>query len=543
MVVTNVDRVLLNGEVHTLNAQGDVCSAVAIGDGRVVAVGDDDEIRALATKTTDVIDVGGRLVLPAFIDSHTHLRRAALVVAYYIDFQEMRPVLLQQVLDAVAEQARRRPEGAWIQGDSLDGRRLDSGRFPNRWELDVVAPHHPVVIRGVGRHVAAVNSLALALAGIDRSTPDPPGGRLERDGSGEVTGILHEHGKLRLDATRSDTVIPLPSESERVAALREMMGRLHANGIACVHEMAREPNDIGDYLRLREEGGLGVRVRLYVRGLEAQTKLDWVLGLGLRSEFGDEWLRLGGAKFSIDGAESGHNAALYEDYPGEPGNCGLLRIQPDAINEAVLKCQQHGLQVAIHAIGQRAVDIALDAFESAQKTSPQPRLRHRLEHAYLPPRPGQFERIASLGLMLSTQPAFMYEAAEEWADVFGEERCHTVFPCRTAARLGIPIQFNSDYPCSPMNPFVGLQTAVTRRTEAGNVFGANEAVSVDAALRYMITAASYSTAQGKQGSLEPGHFADMMITARNVYKIPPDEIAKTEIAMTLVGGAPVYRTF
>jgi predicted amidohydrolase YtcJ len=541
--MTKIDRVIVNGRVRTLDAEGTVASALAVSDGVIVAVGRDDEILELAGNETERIDAGDRAVLPAFIDSHTHLRRASLVLSYYLDFLGTDPTRLQDVLDAVRLQAERRPAGSWIQGDSLQPRRLDVGRYPTRWELDAVAPDHPVVVRGIGRHVAAANSLALRIAGIDRDTLDPPGGRLERTDDGEVTGVLHEHGKLRLDATRSDTVIPIPTEEDRVTALRDTMSLLHSYGIACVHEMAREPNDVGDYLRLREADGLGVRVRFYIRGLEAQTRLEWVTGLGLRSEFGDDWMRLGGIKFSIDGSESAHNAALYEEYPDEPGNTGLLRIQPDALNEAVGTAHRAGLQVAVHSIGQRAVDIALDAFQLAQRQHPSKRLRHRVEHAYTPLNPGQLERIAELGLIWSPQPAFMHTQGEEWASVFGEERGQRVLPFKTAAELGIPIQFNSDYPCSPMSPFIGLQTAVTRTTEHGNVFGADEAISVDTALRYMTAAASYSTTNGRQGILRPGNVADVMILNRDPYEIPGDEITSIEIALTMVDGNPVYRKF
>jgi predicted amidohydrolase YtcJ len=541
--MTTIDRVIVNGRVRTLDAQGTVASALAVSDGVIVAIGRDDEIIELAGNETERIDAGGRAVLPAFIDSHTHLRRASLVLSYYIDFLGTDPRRLQDVLEAVRLRAGQRPAGSWIQGDSLQPRRLDAGRYPTRWELDAAAPDHPVVIRGIGRHVAVANSLALKIAGIDRDTLDPPGGRLERSEDGEITGILHEHGKLRLDATRSDTVIPIPTEEDRVAALRDTMSLLHSYGIACVHEMAREPNDVGDYLRLREEDGLGVRVRLYIRGLKAQTRLEWVTGLGLRSEFGDDWVRLGGVKFSIDGAESAHNAALYEEYPGEPGNTGLLRIQPEELNEVVGTAHRSGLQVAVHSIGQRAVDIALDAFELAQRQYPGRRLRHRVEHAYTPLNPGQLERMAELGLLWSPQPAFLHASGEEWAEVFGEERGQRVLPVRTAAALGIPIQFNSDYPCSPMNPFIGLQAAVTRTTEQGNVFGADEAVPVDTALRYMTAAASHSTTNGRQGFLAPGNVADVMILSRDPYEIPGDEITGIEVALTMVDGNPVYRKF
>jgi predicted amidohydrolase YtcJ len=179
----------------------------------------------------------------------------------------------------------------------------------------------------------------------------------------------------------------------------------------------------------------------------------------------------------------------------------------------------------------------------AQRQHPSKRLRHRVEHAYTPLNPGQLERMAELGLIWSPQPAFLRAQGEEWASVFGEERGQRVLPFKTAARLGIPIQFNSDYPCSPMSPFIGLQTAVTRTTERGNVFGADEAVSVDTALRYMTAAASYSTTNDRQGILRPGNVADVMILDRDPYEIPGDEITGIEVALTMVDGNPVYRKF
>jgi predicted amidohydrolase YtcJ len=540
--MTAIDTILVNGRVRTLDTEGRVASAVAISGNQIVAVGDDAEIKDLASSVTERIDVGGRTVLPAFIDSHTHLRRAALVMSMYIDFLENQPSSLEEVLDCVRARVASAAPGSWIQGDSLDPRRLDIRRFPNRWELDSVAPDHPVLIRGIGRHVAAANSLALKLGGIDRDTPDPAGGRLERDASGEITGVLHEHGKLRLDATRADTVVPLPSEAERVRAMRQAMDVLHSRGIACIHEMAREPNDVGDYLRLREEGGLSTRVRFYIRGLEAQTKLEYVLGLGLRTGLGDDWMRLGGVKFSIDGAESAHNAALYEEYPGEPGNKGLLRIQPEALNEAVLAAHRGGLQVAVHAIGQRAVDIALDAFENAGRTHPQQRLKHRVEHAYVPLNPGQLERMARLGLIWSTQPSFMYTAGEEWAEVFGDERCQSVLPLRTAASLGMQVQINSDFPCSPMDPFVGLRMAVSRRTQKGTVFGRDVAISIDAALRMMTNAVSHSTStEGRQGSIAAGRLADVIVLDQDPYEVVPEELNSIKVLLTMVDGVSRYR--
>jgi predicted amidohydrolase YtcJ len=542
--VQYADTLLVNGRVRTLDDAGTIASAVAIADGRVVAAGDESQLRDLVSAHSSVIDVAGRTVLPAFIDSHTHLRRASLVMAYNIDYMELRPRSIGDVLAAVRERAEAVAPGTWIQGDSLATLEIAERRFPDRYELDSVAPRNPVVIRGIGRHLIAANSLALEAAGIDASTPSPPGGRIEHDESGEPNGRLHERAKLRLDTGHAQTVVPSPTESERIAAMKLAMRVLNSHGIAAIHEMAREPFDVGDYLRLREQGALTTRVRIYLRGIEAQTKLEYVLGLGLRSEFGDEWIRLGGVKFSIDGADMVHNAALYQDYPGEPGNQGILRIEADELETAVLAAHRAGLQVAVHAIGQRAVDMALDVFELVQRDQVRARLPHRIEHAYLPPVPGQLERMARLGLIWSTQPAFLAEYGEEWCELFGTEEAQRSMPLRTGRDLGLRIQLNSDFPCSPINPFGTLHAAVVRRTRAGNVMGAHEALTVDQALRYMTNAADYShSTSGEQGRISPGCFADVMVTEQDPYDVDPEDLGSIEVGLTMVGGEVVHRTF
>jgi predicted amidohydrolase YtcJ len=541
--VRYADTLLVNGRVRTLDNAGSIASAVAMADGKIVAVGDETQLRELVSARSSVIDVGGRTVLPAFIDSHTHLRRASLVMAYNIDYMTLRPQSIGDVLAAVRQRADAMAPGTWIQGDSLATLEIAERRFPDRYELDSVAPRNPVVIRGIGRHLIAANSLALEAAGIDASTPSPPGGRIERDENGEPNGRLHERAKLRLDTGHAQTVVPPPGEAERIEAMKLAMRVLNSHGIAGIHEMAREPFDVGDYLRLREEGALTTRVRIYMRGIEAQTKLEYVLGLGLRSEFGDEWIRLGGVKFSIDGADMVHNAALYQDYPGEPGNQGILRIEADELEAAVLASHRAGLQVAVHAIGQRAVDMALDAYELVHREQAPARLPHRIEHAYLPPVPGQLERIARLGLIWSTQPAFLAEYGEEWCELFGTEEAQRSMPLRTGRELGIRIQLNSDYPCSPINPFGTLHAAVTRRTRGGQVIGAGEALTVDQVLRYMTNAADYSQSPSReQGRISPGCLADVMVTEQDPYEVASDDLQSIEVALTMVGGEVVHRT-
>lgn len=539
-----VDTIIVNGRVHTLDAEKTVARAVAVSNGYVTALGDVEDVLGLAAPSTQIIDVEGRAVFPAFTDSHTHLHKASTALAHNLDFMVLAPKTVQDVLDAVAARSRTVQPGSWIEGDFLYIPAIRESRLPDRAELDAVAPNNPVVLRGIGNHVVAASSMALQAAGIDRDTADPDGGRVERDLAGDPTGILYERGKLKLDYARGDTVIPQPGSKERLDALKDGLAHLHRYGIACIHEMVKEPETINDYGRLRAAGDLTMRIRYYIRGIESRTKLEYVLGLGLHSEFGDEWLRLGGVKFSIDGFDMVHNSALYHEFPGEPGNTGVVRIELEELKAAVLAADRGGLQVAVHAIGQRAFDMALDAFEFVKMQSPDSSLQHRIEHAYQPPLPRQLERMVELGITWSTQPGFLYEGGEAMYEAFGEGAKDDILALRTGADLGVRIQLNSDFPCSSGNPFEGIYGAVVRATRGGTSLGTREALTVDEALRYMTNTSDYSTSvERRQGRIAPGTFADLIATEADPYEVPPEELRNIEVGLTMVGGRTVHRTF
>lgn len=538
--------IIANGVIHPLTsgvtpvAAAHLVDALAIAHGRILAVGQAADLDVLLGPFTKVIDVGGRAVLPAFVDSHTHFRRAAIARGLHLDFQQSIPGSLADVLAAVAERADVRAPGEWVEGDNLDVMRLAERRYPKRDELDHAAPRHPVVLRSVGRHVVAANSRALAAARIDETTPDPAGGRIDRDDRGVPTGVLHEQGKLRLDNGAPDSVIPKPCETQRLDALRAGIRMLHEHGIAGIHEMAREPDDVADYQRLREAGDLRVRVRLYERGLRAATSLEHVLATGLRTGFGDDWLRFGGVKFSIDGSETARNAAVYDPYPGQPSNIGVIRIDEDELAAALRAAHHAGLEACVHAIGPRAVDIALNAFEYAIDV-PDPRLHHRIEHAYLPARAGQLARMAALGLTLSTQPGFLWEFGDTWREVFGDDRVVDALPLRGALNAGIPLLLNSDFPCTPIAPFRAIGAAVTRVTQTGWVVPGDQAISAEQAFRAM-TSAGRSTASldGGQALLSPGALADVIVTDRDPLTCAAESIAETTVLLTMVGGDIVH---
>lgn len=535
------DLVIVNGVVRSLDEADSTYQAVAVKGETILGLGASAELEPLVDASTRVIDARGRVVQPAFIDGHTHFHGQALTQAYFIDYEQIRPRTLGEVLRPIRDRATALLPGTWVQANGFSEHLLEERRFPLRWEIDEAAPDHPVVVSSIGNHMLAANSLALHLAGIGRDTPDPPGGKIERDERGEPTGVLRERAKLRLDARAADTVIPPLSPEQRLAALREGIAFLHRHGIAGIHEMIRQPLEVADYQRLREAGELRVRVQLLVRGVEAQTRVEDVVALGLRTGFGDQWLKLGGIKLSVDGACVWRNAAVYEPYPGEPDNRGIVRIEQDELDEKVALCHHAGLRVCVHAIGQRAVDMALDAFQRALEAEPRPDHRHRIEHAYLPRRPGQYERMRDLGIVLSIQPSFIESFGDGWRNVFGEDALEGVMPLRSALALGLRVQANTDFPCSPINPFLSLKSAVARRTRAGHILDPDQAISVPEAMRLLTTGAAFAGFDERtRGSLEVGKLADLVVLSDDPYAVSPERLDQVRVDMTIVGGQVVY---
>jgi len=509
-------------------------AAIGIRDGRIMAVGSASDFEGAVSVETRVIDLAGRTVMPAFVDSHTHFHRGSILASLYLDFDAIRPSSVGDVTAAVRERAAVTPGDGWIQGDNLSALRLNEARLPDRRELDAAADGRPVVLRGIGKHVVAASSAALAAAGIDAQTIDPPGGRIERDADGQPSGILHERAKLRLDQSHPDSAVPRPGSDDRRRALLEGFSSLHRVGVTTIHEMVRLPEEADDFAALRAEGELGVRVRLYYRIHESPLSLDWLEALGIRSGLGDDWLRILGVKISVDGFCIFRNAAIYEPYRGEPENCGLLRIEPDHLRDLVRRANAQGLQVAIHAVGARAVDLALDAFAAALPAIAGP---HRLEHAYVDVDDAQLARARSLGLAWSTQPAFFTAYAREWAEIFGPQRRDRMMPLAQGQRLGLPILLNSDYPCAPIDPLEGIRRAV-QHASAGPGRDSGGLDLVTAWEGFTSTPASVA-GERNLGRLTEGAWADLVVLDADPFDAEID-LATLSVRATMMAGTFVF---
>ncbi len=533
----SAEVILRNGQVHGSVSSRPDGTAIAIASGRVLAIGSDGDIDALRGPATDVRDLAGRAVLPGLIDSHTHLHRAAVVRRLSLDFATLAPGSVGELLDQVAARAATLPAGAWIQGDSLTASGLVEGRLPDRHELDGAGGGRPVVLRGIGKHVIAASSAALTAAGIDSETPDPAGGRIERDADGAPTGVLHERAKLRLDSSDPATVVPSASREDRLAAVRAVFGDVHALGITSIHEMIRLPEEADDLASLHAGGELPLRVRLWYRVHETPITLDHLATLGIRRGLGDDWFRVLGVKVSVDGWCIFGNAAVHEPYPGQPENRGLLRIEPAALDALVAAANARGLGVAVHAVGARAVDAALDAFAAA---GPATAGRYRLEHGHVDMDLARLERMRDLDLVWSVQPALLSAYRRDWEAVFGRARMDRFLALASAAALGIPTLHNSDVPSGPQTPLEAIRAAVSRDAGDGTCIGADQAIPLELAWRGWTTLPAWAAGDPGLGSLRPGGPADMIVVPADPFVATIEPGSTSAVVATMIDGRLVH---
>ncbi|HKT39034.1 MAG TPA: amidohydrolase [Ktedonobacterales bacterium] len=527
---------LLNGDIHTMDAANPHATALAVdrSSGRLLAVGDDAEIRTLAGPLTDTIDLGGRTALPGFIDAHTHL-------AGYAETRlnvDLRHIPSEDAAVArVRERAATLPAGAWIYGQSWDVNEWPGQRFPTKASLDAAVSEHPAMLQSHDFHSVWVNSAALQLANITAQTPDPSGGRIERDGDGEPTGMLFEGPALTL----VERVAEPYSDDLILGELRRVLAELRARGVTGVHNI-EDARSLHLMQRLHAEGSLQPRILLYIR----RDALQEALTLGIEAGFGDDYLRLAGIKMFMDGALGSHTAAMLDPYEGEAENRGLLVTSEPEVIEEVRKAAGGNLGVAIHAIGDRAVRTALNGIEATLRqmaqTGSAPVRRFRLEHVQLAA-PEDLQRMARLGVVGSVQP-FHAVVDRFSAERFWGARHKRAYAYQTMRQLGIPLALGSDVPVDTADPLRILHAAIVRRDDRHpdlTPWLPDQALTLQEALYAYTVGAAYAGGQeAHQGSLAPGKLADLVVLAENPFMLPAERLAGAEVAATLVGGEMVH---
>jgi len=531
---TMADIILLNGHVWTGTEDRPEVEALAVIQNRIVKTGSNSEIKKLAGPGTRVLDLRGRLVLPGFIDAHTHFLNGGLALRS-VQLRDCRS--REEFVSRIEAKARKLPPGSWILNGDWDHEQFSPPVLPGREWIDAVTPDHPVCVNRFDGHMVLVNSLALKLAGIDRDTVSPPGGEIVRDPkTGEPTGILKDAAADLVFA-----VIPAPSFEEKKEAVRTALKEAAANGVTSIHDMS-DASSFEVYQELLESGELTSRLYVYFQIPE----IDSFLRLKIRSGFGHPFLRLAGLKGFVDGSLGSATALFFEPYSDNPRESGLLasHMFPEGIMEQRLRlADRAGLQVAIHAIGDRANAILLDMMEKIlAEHGPRDR-RWRVEHCqHL--RRVDIERFGRLGLIASVQP---YQAIDDgcWAErKIGPERARTTYAFKSLQRAGAVLVFGSDWTVAPLNPLTGIYAAVTRRTlDNRNPDGwiPEEKVSLEEAIRsYTIRAAYAEFSEKEKGSLEAGKLADLVVLDRDLFRIPPEDIIKTRVLMTMVDGKIVH---
>lgn len=531
----HVDLLVHNANIITMDPGHPRAHTMAVHHGRVLALDPDAALSA-----TTSIDAMGATVTPGYGDAHNHMAWFGLALDE-IDLSVARD--LGDLYEMVAERAAVLPEGGYVTGSGYDQTRL--GGHPHRYELDRAAGGRPVWLKHRSGHVCAVSSEVLARIGVlDGTATVPDGGIIVRDANGP-TGVLEEQAQNLV----VDEFLPCPVDTLRDAVARA--SRVYASeGLTHVTEagigggwLGKSPVELSAYQEVHEQGQLRVRVQLMpaisalhdLQG-DGDDAMRFGLDLGIRSGFGDDWLRLGPTKIWLDGSMIARTAAVQEPFCDHGHGHGYFQDDAAAMRRAVLAAHSGGWRVAAHAIGDRAVDLALEVFDEAQRDAPRPWLRHRIEHAGIT-RPDQVRRMADLGVTPVPQHRFLYEIGDTMSDAVGPERTDLLYRHAGFLRAGLRVPGSSDRPVVTGAPLAGMQSMVERLTARGELVGPDERVDPMTALAaYTLDSAWVAGEEDRRGRLAPGYLADFVVLGDDVTTVPSSRIAATEVVATFVGG-------
>tara|TARA_B100001559_G_C16485484_1_gene615808 strand:+ start:135 stop:1760 length:1626 start_codon:yes stop_codon:yes gene_type:complete len=522
------DYVVINARVLTSDDNMPRAEAFAVKDDRFIAVGTSSDILNLASSGSEIIDAEGMTVTPGFIDAHSHPSSGGVNELVQVN-ADLRSVV--EIKQAIAERARNTPRGQWVRAFKYDDTKLDEGRPVNRFDLDEAAPENPVVVGHRGGHTGVYNSMALAMAGVTSETPDPADGRFYRDENGVLTGLVAEKAR---DVFRD--LIPSDSNrEERRDGVKLISQMMTAAGLTSVHQTGGGRNDMIAYQDARADDGLHFRMYLFPRG---QLFFDLV-NSGIRTGFGDEVFRIGAVKFGADGSASERTMAMSTPFEGSPGDHGILTMNQEEIHEAVENAHRNDFQIGIHANGDIAIDMVLNAYERVQSLWPRPDPRHRIEHCSLV-NPDLLRRIKATGSIPTPFYTYVHYHGNKWV-YYGEEKMKWMFAHKSFLDYGIPVAPASDYTPGPYEPLMGIQSMVTRKDWMGRVWGPNQRISVDEALKVCTMNGAYASFEENiKGSITTGKLADFVILAEDPHDVDPDQIKNIEIVRTVVGGTTMY---
>ena len=532
------DLILSNGRCYTLDAKNTVAQALAIKDGRIVAVGGDAAIRDLAGPATQQHELYGRTVIPGIIDSHHHLMAVGGKLSS-IRLDECKS--LEEVMELVRERARITPPGDWISGQGFNESNFAESRLPTRHDIDPATSEHPVILMRFF-NTDAVNSRALQLAGVTRETPDPAGGRIEHDPDGEPDGILRAGAKMLVRR-----LLPKPTLDDMKHHLRLACTEAHKYGITSVIEPGLHAREMRAYQSFYDDGELSVRVSMMpswhgFNEEETETVLDHLArDSGMISGLGNEWLRIGSLKMLIDGGTTPHTAFMYEPYVGDNELVAFNRIPQDKLRRYFKTAQELGWDIGIHCCGDHAQDMVVDTLAEIIREIPRADARHSIIHGYFPT-PRALDQMAECRLATVVQPTFIYWEGNSIFNDVGEDRALNWKPVRKYRDHGILVMSSSDVPSTvSADPFVALYSLVTRKNNLGREVALPEAVSREEALRAYTTSGTWLTREESlKGSIEAGKVADMVVLDRDYFTVTDEEIKDIQVEKTMVAGNIVW---
>ncbi|MGO5091231.1 amidohydrolase [Clostridium sp. LCP25S3_F10] len=542
------DTILDNGKIYTVALSIDEIKkgktdfpilengAVAIKDGKIIAVTDMEHIDSYKGENTSVIDLKGQTVIPGMIDSHMH---AVFTGINLMNVDLSTTNSLDDLLKRLQERVSITKPGDWINGQCWNNSNWEDTRFPTCKDLDPMSPDNPVIFMRLCYHVAVVNSKALELAGITKDTKDPEGGVIGRDENGEPNGLLYENAAIGL----VQSVIP-PITSEQLVKSIEAIGEeLIANGVTGIIDANLTAKQMRTYLKAYKMGKLKYRSRFmyYLDTAEGSVehhlrRLDEAATL---TGFGDDMLKLNAVKITLDGTPSSKTACMRKPYKLDPSTSGFTTVTKDELKQMVVKAHSLGWQVGIHTVGDKSADVALQAFKEADKISPVQERRHYLIHHPWPAK-DQLEIMKELNIGVPVQPTMLHLLNE--APVLYDDMAQRNIPCKTYFDNGIIIGGSSDAPVVPFNPFLGMWSAITRTDINGDVWGKEERITpTQALIMWTKNSAFFSHEEDTRGSIEVGNLADLVVVDRDFVEGTVDEIRDTKVKMTILNGEVVYK--
>ena len=530
---TSPDLILYNADIITVNPAQPRAEALAIIGDRIVAIGSNREVRRLAGSLTKKIDLGGQVVTPGFIDAHAHPLTAGKGHLTSLD-ADLRSI--KAIQDMIREKAEQTPPGLVVSAFKYDDTKTSEGRKINRYDLDAAAPNHPVIMWHRGGHSVYVNSMALEMVGYTRETPDPEGGKIVRDPeTGEPTGELLETAYGPLDNLNTNAK-PSGKEDDQ-EAVKLISSLMNKAGITSVTEAYGSPQSLVTYQDACRSGKLSLRIY----SLIGTSRVDKMIDAGMRTGFGDEWVRIGGMKITCDGSISERTARLSEPYIGRPDDYGIIRNDEEDLFKNSLRAHKADWQIAIHANGDVAIEKALNVFERLQAEYPRKDPRFRIEHATVV-NDHLIQRMKKLNVVPNPFSTYVYFHGEKMKE-YGAERVENMFAVRSFLDAGLKVTQTSDYVPGPFEPMMAIQSSVTRTDMKGNVWGPGQKITVEEAIKVGTLHGAYASFEENiKGSLEVGKLSDLVVLGADPRKTDPFDIINIPVERTMVGGKWVFES-